>query len=353
MNKKTEIFRLLSFVIIVIPTMTIAGTVQNKIEYNTPLMSRMTAENYSGCQIFEGISTPMPENVTAIDMSETGCNFGTFPPGLESTIEFNPDTDYIKLTATDSGITYTFTAKATSIKSYARCPISDNHNATCTWPGAVTLPLTLSLVNSSARIAEQSVALIVTPGGNSNSVTDQFARLTGNVLIEESTNNYATVIPSVAATDDISIRWITRIIGDQQGDIGDYLGTLTKTGASANPIHYSLPADVLNASFSPDALNQNINVQMSGVKTDAELASIYIFHEQTPCDDSPLCNYNLINASTSIVCGDNNAHLTFNRSCSGSSSTTCENGKIGSITGTWGRVNIDTTCAVTVLIPYE
>ncbi|EMQ7141243.1 hypothetical protein WH956_000669 [Salmonella enterica] len=358
---KTPIIKIMAVIVCTIPTWVNAATIQSKIEYNTHLLSRLVSVSNITGNRSDIIRTPMPTNIiisTKCEVSwESSCHtiHGTMPTGLESTVKFDPNEDFIKVTASEKGIQYHFTAAYNSIKVKGTCKETDHTDyvqSQCSWPGTITLPLTLTLVNSSAHIVDQSVALIVEPGGGNNE-TDQFTKLTGNIILEDSASNYTSVDVSTSAIDEIHMQWVVKVTEDREGDTGYYYGTLTKTGASVTPIHYSLPADVLNASFSPDALNQNINVQMSGVKTDAELALIYIFHEQTPCDDSPLCNYNLINASTSIVCGDNNAHLTFNRSCSGSSSTTCENGKIGSITGTWGRVNIDTTCAVTVLIPYE
>ncbi|EAA2102526.1 hypothetical protein EW399_11100 [Salmonella enterica subsp. enterica serovar Leoben] len=275
------------------------------------------------------------------------------PDGLESTLEFDPSTSFINTTAVDNGITYSFTGEAVKATAHASCTANQATNsAICVWDKSFSLPLTLLTKQNGITINQQNLTVSVIPGGG-NSDTNQYSSLSGHIIIDESVSSYTNYEPETSGIENLKLKWTVTVTEDTEGDVGIWNGSLVLNGSPASTLHRYLLPEILDASFSENTIAHSTEVAMTGAKNNVELASVYLYHGNTPCDDTSLCNYSLNKTSVSLVCHDLNAQLNFSNTCNASGTTHCLNGKVGTIKGTWERVNIDTTCAITVLIPYE
>lgn len=322
------------------------------ISYNSQINSQFDSNGaITGNPSLDIIHTPLPTEIN-IRFSK-GTIPGSIPKKLSSTLEFDPSTSFINTTAADNGITYTFTGGAVKTTALSTCTANQAGTiATCVWDKSFSLPLVLAIQQNGITINQQNLLVSVMPGGG-NSDTNQYSSLSGHIIFDESVVNYAGYEPETTGIVNLRFKWTVKVAEDTQGDIGTWNGSLVLNNSQASTIHHSIPPDIINASFSAHSIVQSSEIVMTGVQNNAELIPIYLYHDSTTCDDTSLCTYSLNNASAAIVCHDQNAQLTFNRTCNASATTLCKDGKIGTINGTWGRVNIDTICAATVTIPYE
>ncbi|MGC0591181.1 hypothetical protein, partial [Salmonella enterica] len=236
---------------------------------------------------------------------------------------------------------------------HASCTANQATNsAICVWDKSFSLPLTLLTKQNGITINQQNLTVSVIPGGG-NSDTNQYSSLSGHIIIDESVSSYTNYEPETSGIENLKLKWTVTVTEDTEGDVGIWNGSLVLNGSPASTLHRYLLPEILDASFSENTIAHSTEVAMTGAKNNVELASVYLYHGNTPCDDTSLCNYSLNKTSVSLVCHDLNAQLNFSNTCNASGTTHCLNGKVGTIKGTWERVNIDTTCAITVLIPYE
>ncbi|HGB5513894.1 TPA: hypothetical protein ACIVRA_004301, partial [Salmonella enterica subsp. enterica serovar Oslo] len=332
------------------------------IKYNSQIISQFDSISaLAGDPTFDTIHTPLPTNIHILSSCTKsggsggggGCIPGTLPDGLESTLEFDPSTSFINTTAVDNGITYSFTGEAVKATAHASCTANQATNsAICVWDKSFSLPLTLLTKQNGITINQQNLTVSVIPGGG-NSDTNQYSSLSGHIIIDESVSSYTNYEPETSGIENLKLKWTVTVTEDTEGDVGIWNGSLVLNGSPASTLHRYLLPEILDASFSENTIAHSTEVAMTGAKNNVELASVYLYHGNTPCDDTSLCNYSLNKTSVSLVCHDLNAQLNFSNTCNASGTTHCLNGKVGTIKGTWERVNIDTTCAITVLIPYE
>ncbi|EBX1353930.1 hypothetical protein DQ806_12720 [Salmonella enterica subsp. enterica serovar Okatie] len=338
--------------------------VRTDIKYNSQISSQLDSITgpATGDPHLDDIHTPLPINIHILSSCTKsggggggGCGIqGVIPNKLESTLEFDPSTSFINTTAVDNGITYTFTGEAVKATAHANCTANQASNsAICVWDKSFSLPLTLLTKQNGITINQQNITISVIPGGGNND-TNQYSSLSGHIILDESANSYTGYEPETSGIENLKLKWTVTVTEDADGDVGTtWNGSLVLNGSPASTLHRYLRPDILDASFSENAIAHSTEVAMTGAKNNVELASVYLYHGNTPCDDTSLCNYSLNKTSVALVCHDLNAQLAFSSTCNASDTTHCLNGKVGTINGTWGRVNIDTTCAVTVLIPYE
>ncbi|ECG8590971.1 hypothetical protein FNI11_14685 [Salmonella enterica subsp. salamae] len=329
-----------------------SAEIRTNINYKSQINSQFDrSENVTGLPAFDTIHTPLPTHIDIWACNISIC--GTLPGKLESSLEFDPSTSYVNTTAANNGLTYTFTGNTAKVTAHGNCTMNQTETgAICVWDKSLSLPLTLTTHQSGVIINQQNVIVTVEPGGG-NSDTNQYSSLSGNIIFNESVVNFTGYEPETTGIENLRFKWTVKVVEDTEGDIGTWNGSLTLNGSPASTIKRNLLPEDLNASFSAHSINQNAEIVMTGAQNDTELIPIYLYHGTTTCDDTPLCAYSINNASTTISCHDQNAQLTFNRTCNASATTQCQDGKIGNVKGTWGRVNIDTMCAVTVLLPYE
>lgn len=336
--------------------------VRTDIKYNSQIISQFDSISaLAGDPTFDTIHTPLPTNIHILSSCTKsggsggggGCIPGTLPDGLESTLEFDPSTSFINTTAVDNGITYSFTGESVKATAHASCTANQATNsAICVWDKSFSLPLTLLTKQNGITINQQNLTVSVIPGGG-NSDTNQYSSLSGHIIIDESVSSYTNYEPETSGIENLKLKWTVTVTEDTEGDVGIWNGSLVLNGSPASTLHRYLLPEILDASFSENTIAHSTEVAMTGAKNNVELASVYLYHGNTPCDDTSLCNYSLNKTSVSLVCHDLNAQLNFSNTCNASGTTHCLNGKVGTIKGTWERVNIDTTCAITVLIPYE
>lgn len=121
---------------------------------------------------------------------------------------------------------------------------------------------------------------------------------------------------------------------------------------TASTIDSKLVPTALDASFERDIITHNIEKKYIGSADKLKITSIYIFSDGNRCD-SYECLYTSENAKVNVQCPDKQAALEFEPSPYVGDDIMGRDGLIGALIGSWGNVNIDTTCAITVLIPYE
>ncbi|EEN4860235.1 hypothetical protein GK134_10585 [Salmonella enterica] len=336
--------------------------VRTDIEYNSQIISQFDSLGaLTGDPTLDTIHTPLPTNIHILSSCTKsgggdggGCiPQGTIPYGLESTLEFDPSTSFINTTAVDNGITYSFTGEAVKATAHADCTGNQATNSViCVWDKSFSLPLTLLTKQNGITINQQNLTVSVIPGGG-NSDTNQYSSLSGHIIIDESVSSYASYEPETSGIENLKFKWTVTVTEDTEGNFGIWNGSLVLNGSPASTLHRYFPPEILDASFSENTIVHSTEVAMTGAKNNVELSSVYLYHGNTPCDDTSLCNYSLNKTSVALVCHDLNAQLAFSSTCNASDTTHCLNGKVGTINGTWGKVSIDTTCAITVLIPYE
>ena len=119
-----------------------------------------------------------------------------------------------------------------------------------------------------------------------------------------------------------------------------------------------LTPESLEASFDPDSKNLFLEVNKTGVGSQTELGKIYLRSDGEKCAvtypgnyKSPgICAYSLTSTTVAVACPDPNLSVEYKQS---NLADMEKDALLGTLVGTWGHVNIDTTCAITVTIPYE
>lgn len=322
--------------------------VRSVFHYNSQIYSRSETSN---SQEFGAIHVPLPRH---LDLLPTHTPRSSIY--LKSTIEFSQASSYFHSTAADNNEKYIFVATPTKAESLGHCYLvmlaGDGDHVDCKWNNKLSLPLTLIDIQNGHEINRQNVTINASIGDSSND-TDQYTSIIGEIELDESNGTLSGLAVDTTALDNLHLEWTITEVDDTSGSPNSWTGSLTLNGTSGTTIHRSLTPEALNASFSAQSIDQNKTVTLSGPKENEPLSAIYIYHDNTPCDDSSLCAYSLNNAAATIVCDDNNVHLAFNKTCSASATSLCQDGKVGDIQGTWGRVAIDTMCAISVTIPYE
>ncbi|EBQ2136469.1 hypothetical protein A7K77_03370 [Salmonella enterica] len=201
---------------------------------------------------------------------------------------------------------------------------------------------------------------------------DKGAVITHNTIIIRDTRqswlNASWSVGSIQLTGDITASNITHasaspIRASLQTNIGNNInssisingptatslyGTATYyTGtATASTMDSKLIPTALDASFDEDIIIHNIEKKYIGSADKLNITSIYTFSDGNLCSGDD-CMYTNENAKVNVQCPDKKATLEFKPASYVSGS------HIGNLVGSWGNVNIDTTCAITVLIPYE
>ncbi|HCH9440799.1 TPA: hypothetical protein NNV11_001766 [Salmonella enterica] len=115
---------------------------------------------------------------------------------------------------------------------------------------------------------------------------------------------------------------------------------------TASTMDSKLIPTALDASFDGDIITHNIEKKYIGSADKLNITSIYTFSDGNLCSSYD-CMYTNENAKVNVQCPDEKATLEFKPA------SYVSGGNIGNLVGSWGNVNIDTTCAITVLIPYE
>lgn len=205
---------------------------------------------------------------------------------------------------------------------------------------------------------------------------DKGAVITHNTIrirdTRQSWLNASSSVGSIQLTGDITASNITyagAIRASLKTTIGNYInssisingptttslyGTATYyTGIeTASTMDSKLIPTALDASFDGDIITHNIEKKYIGSAAKLKITSIYIFSDGNRCD-SYECMYTRENAKVNVQCPDKQAALEFEPSPYAGDYIMGRDGLIGALIGSWGNVNIDTTCAITVLIPYE
>lgn len=245
-------------------------------------------------------------------------------------------------------------------KRRARCTAKNSSTMDCIWENNFDINLTFSPSTGISSIERQSLSLHIEPTANVQASLQQI-NLSGDLIYQSSA--YPVYNQGYTPDDQASISFHVKynII---QSSFGTQTGPATGTLPGSLSMHGGIPTTVslypeqLDASFSKtEKTITSASKQFTGPGNNERLAEIYLDYGTQHCQpQSPgsICGQLLANASVSTSCGDSNITITTNMCSTGNSQCDGDDEwKIAEIYGTWGRVNIDTMCAITILLPYE
>ncbi|EOX8513905.1 hypothetical protein [Salmonella enterica] len=210
----------------------------------------------------------------------------------------------------------------------------------------VTLPLPF-IDGNNILIKQGSAQLLIDPtmsaGGH---------LLNGYVEIGSaaSSNNIDSLLSSTSTNSFLAISGYV-VLRTPDGLTSEVYGGLS--GSASGTVTRKINPNFLTASFSKYSEELGVEKKFNGIANDISLGEIYLLDNNSKCPPGPMCDYSLTHSSSSITCNDSSVELAIIPSCYAGSSTQCVDGKIGTIYGTWGRVNVDTNCSISVVIPYE
>ncbi len=245
-------------------------------------------------------------------------------------------------------------------KRRARCTAKNSNTMDCIWESNFDINLAFSPSLSISSIESQSLNLHVEPTDNASASLQQI-NISGDLIYQAAdyavrNQGYTTDVPA-SVSFYVKYNILQSSFGTQTGPAtGARPGSLSLMGNM--PTTVSLYPEQLDASFSKtERAITSTSKKFTGPGNNELLAEIYLnyglLHCQAQSTDS-ICGQLLASANVSVACSDHNVTIatnmcnTGNGRCNGD-----ETWKIAELYGTWGRVNIDTNCAITVLLPYE
>ncbi|EEJ7234392.1 hypothetical protein S483_002326 [Salmonella enterica subsp. salamae] len=211
----------------------------------------------------------------------------------------------------------------------------------------VTLPLPF-IDGNNILIKQGSAQLLIDPTMSAGGHI-----LNGYVEIGSaaSSNKMGSLLSSTSTNSTLAISGYV-VLRTPDGLTSEVYGGLSGS-ASGGTVTRKINPNFLTASFSKYSEELDVEKKLSGIANNTSLGEIYLLDNNSKCPPGPMCDYSLTHSSSSITCNDSSVEVAIIPSCYAGSSTQCVDGKIGTIYGTWGRVNVDTSCSISVVIPYE
>ncbi|EBS6870258.1 hypothetical protein CBZ93_08620 [Salmonella enterica] len=235
-------------------------------------------------------------------------------------------------------------------------------NFKCKWNYS-DAPVSVSSLTS-LRILRQNIYLTVHPSSSDYIIQGTIETTNITQLTDPSYINH--YFGGVSAYHLLNFRGGDYTIKVIDGCCGIASGSGTSTTAGVTSIETmsnvlitnKLTPESLTASFNPDNNVLFLNVNKSGIGDNTELGRIYLRSDGVKCSvvdtsyykNAGVCAYSLQNTTVTATCPDTNLAIHYVKSTENEQQN---DALMGIITGSWGRVNIDTTCAITVTIPYE
>ncbi|EDD2011767.1 hypothetical protein GA323_03150, partial [Salmonella enterica subsp. enterica serovar Dublin] len=84
-----------------------------------------------------------------------------------------------------------------------------------------------------------------------------------------------------------------------------------------------------------------------------ELGKIYLMYKEKNVTWGEGFDYTLENSTINVVCADSRIKTNVDYQCRNGDMGACNNGELGRIIGNWERINVDTNCSVTVILPWQ
>lgn len=245
------------------------------------------------------------------------------------------------------------------------CTYSVDHqsNLACKWSYSNT-PITVSSLTS-LKILRQNLYLTL-PSYYSPNYVLMGSVVTTNITPYTDPSYINQYFGGYTASHPLNFRGGEYEIKVTEGCCGIAPGSGASTTAEVNTVKQmsdvlitnKLTPESLTASFNPDSNDLFLNVSKSGTGDNTELGRIYLRSDGGKCSvvdtsnykNAGVCAYSLQNTTVTATCPDANVALRYIKSTQNEQQN---DALMGTITGSWGAVNIDTTCAITVTIPYE
>ncbi|EBX1353931.1 hypothetical protein DQ806_12725 [Salmonella enterica subsp. enterica serovar Okatie] len=273
----------------------------------------------------------------------------TCGPGLWVDIESTMTMDSSMSMFIDSAV---FTLPNMTETRRARCTSHDNSTLDCAWTSNIDAQLNISPYDGS-QIIKQDLKLHIEPSSYDYA---QSQYIDGEITYNTQKHQVSYDPYSETAYGN------TNSIKAKISIIDSNFGTSITTTMDNRMLFYSDSVQII-ASIDPENLTASfyeyseitsINKQFSGPKTNELITNIFLRHGGMPCyvyKSDSICAQIIDNATVSIACKDKNMQIEA-IPCD-QNNTECARSQMVELRGTWGRVNIDTDCAVTVLLPYE
>ncbi|HBZ6168194.1 TPA: hypothetical protein ML354_000844 [Salmonella enterica] len=234
----------------------------------------------------------------------------------------------------------------------ARCTSHDNSTLDCVWTSNIDAQLNIS-PQYDAQIIKQDLKLHIEPSSYDYA---QSQYIDGEITYNTKKHqvSYDAYSITTYGFTDHNIKTEISIIDANFGTSITTINDKMSFDSDSVQIIASIDPENLAASFDKYSEVTSINKEFSGPKTNELIANIFLRHGNMPCDvyeSDSICAQIIDNATVSIACDDKNMQIEA-LPCD-QNNTECARSQMVELRGTWGRVNIDTDCAVTVLLPYE
>ncbi|ENG0937569.1 hypothetical protein ABSH91_001170 [Salmonella enterica] len=216
----------------------------------------------------------------------------------------------------------------------------------CTWYGILDTKIILSPVNNTT-IDSQTINLKLTSGG-----ATLMTGFTIDGAIRGKTSLSSTPTQQTNQISDLYFQYqtYTHTINSccNLTIFDDGYLTSYSSGISGN-VDFSYTPESLSASFTENGETTTLTKNYEGEKKDFEIGQIWLHVNGKYCyhKEGSLCEFITQNSTANITCDSDNITVSLVEEKKSSAS------RIRNIMGTWGKVNIDTSCAITVTIPYE
>lgn len=344
-------------------TFAIPGTVQitteiNNIRGRTPTIYDINEDIFNG-----GIGV-MPYSVGLNCNTQTGMLFGSNVK-CSGSMWFDLESAVYNTTASTCIGNKRFTLAPFRETRRGHCAptheyrLGESFQLPCTWSGGdIDINLQLTPEDSRVTIEQQTLRLHITSPLTSSNPSAQDMNVSGTFIYQ--TNDYLLDWDDYNASDDITFSSVDFWYGGELTIIGSNFGTTLTSATGLGNLHGE--SDKVTASLDPAPLE--VSFERSGITkektkqidyaspaTNQKLADLYLMYNGNNCgdwDDSNIC-YSIISGSAiSIIC--DSPDITVRAEKTGHPNPV---DAMATILGTWGNRSVNTTCAITVILPYE
>lgn len=226
----------------------------------------------------------------------------------------------------------------------------------CSWSSDININLVLESQESLAIIEQQSLTFNAKPTDAYH--TEQF---TGNITYQSKqfqpeSNGYDNSTGNNVIINGLSYELKILSSNFNTPTASYQTERITSYGNAISTV--SVYPEKLDASFSDKSVLKSLSKQYTDIGQDIALGYIYLFYNDAGCradSNNSICYQIAKDSSISMHCDDKNIQVDVHKCNGGASACGSDSmySTIAELRGTWGRVNIDTTCAITVLLPYE
>ncbi|ECC5566951.1 hypothetical protein C5G17_11090 [Salmonella enterica] len=113
------------------------------------------------------------------------------------------------------------------------------------------------------------------------------------------------------------------------------------------------PIGFITASLDKNSVLNYNELHYNDKAENIELGKIYLMYKEKNVTWGEGFDYTLENSTINVVCADSRIKTNVDYQCRNGDMGACNNGELGRIIGNWERINVDTNCSVTVILPWQ